>query len=994
MAEETLSKLLGNAQLSALVDATGLTPLTQPVSALGSPWHPPARLSGEATVDSPWRGLAIGASAGVELAVGVHPVGEALQVALGLEERLERLEPRPGHALAGLHLGGRAGLKGSGSAVSSGVKISASGEVLAAMELAHVLEVPGGQVLASALGELVARSRLPFAVEPGFFDGSRRELFLLKSRLGLDLSAKVETGTSGSLGVELFHGLGAQVRADYQAALSASLGLALYEEMAFSVGTLVSSQDGWLRVVLERVHQQRLTLGATASLQVKYDAGSALVAALEHLLELKPVAELIDLADQLSALAGAAAGADWPTVKARLGEKLTNRLVEALELDRLADDLARSELAGKLLAAAGKIVETYKNLGQELQSLLDRALAGADLEAGSKLRRALEDIARLGSADTDAKRDEALAQLVGEQASQSVALLEALTGVDLESLVLGSEPFERVTWAARQAQSGLEFLDSLPKELVARLQKFLEKKGIAGVLEDLEGLNDAASLEKLVEKKLRSLVERLVGKALAMIDDEDVARLQAWAKALHDRLEAAKKGIDELKERLAKLEGEVGFSLGLELELLSRRSALLDAELELSKTSEWRRAYAQLQAGSVSGFLAELAAVAQDAEEPEAVPYRLRAAVLSSRRVRSTAVSLFASFLGLTSQGRQRIEEERVEVDGAAGAEERRARYAGGFLRHEKAEGASWSAGTWLVIRGRGQGLRLDDPYDREFQPGLRFTVSRRDDATTAEELQGLGFLLESLGFHGAASALAAVPQAPKLATRLGIALEAGQEGLQAWFDSLRSLSEKQAFDDAGWNQDFRSAARRWLDDPLEVSTLTGRPELRRGPVLAAVVGSQEFADRWRNLLADERGFSLTFAGTPVNLDKDFPEVKILKSLSFARSQGVKRLLPVVQAFAALSQPPTPSECQGLVHRFPRAAAGCDPTLYGSPEFLLWLAQAGLTRLDRAGDGHSLALDTFRGLATVRWRRAGEEQWHSSHFRLGASGLAEARLLV
>ncbi|HRC87759.1 MAG TPA: hypothetical protein PK413_19365, partial [Thermoanaerobaculia bacterium] len=69
MAEETLSKLLGNAQLSALVDATGLTPLTQPVSALGSPWHPPARLSGEATVDSPWRGLAIGASAGVELAV-------------------------------------------------------------------------------------------------------------------------------------------------------------------------------------------------------------------------------------------------------------------------------------------------------------------------------------------------------------------------------------------------------------------------------------------------------------------------------------------------------------------------------------------------------------------------------------------------------------------------------------------------------------------------------------------------------------------------------------------------------------------------------------------------------------------------------------------------------------------------------------------------------------------------------------------------------------
>jgi hypothetical protein len=56
------------------------------------------------------------------------------------------------------------------------------------------------------------------------------------------------------------------------------------------------------------------------------------------------------------------------------------------------------------------------------------------------------------------------------------------------------------------------------------------------------------------------------------------------------------------------------------------------------------------------------------------------------------------------------------------------------------------------------------------------------------------------------------------------------------------------------------------------------------------------------------------------------------------------------------------------------------------------LAQAGLTRMERAGGAAAQALDSFRGLATLRWRVDEAQGWQSRSFRLGPAGLAEARL--
>jgi hypothetical protein len=142
--------------------------------------------------------------------------------------------------------------------------------------------------------------------------------------------------------------------------------------------------------------------------------------------------------------------------------------------------------------------------------------------------------------------------------------------------------------------------------------------------------------------------------------------------------------------------------------------------------------------------------------------------------------------------------------------------------------------------------------------------------------------------------------------------------------------------------------------------------------------------------VATPRDFHVQIGNRNHTVEKDMPEGRILRSLAFARSQGVPALLPVVAASRALDAAPRlPAEARRLIRVFPKAAARLGPTLFGSPLFLLWLAQASLTRLDRAGA--TRALESFRGLATLRWRAGDAASWQARTFQLGPSGLAEGR---
>jgi hypothetical protein len=949
--------------------------------------------------------LAIGATARAE--AEIHPKGTAPTAFAG-----ETLQAPTGTAWSELRLAAGVELAGSGSTTAGGFALSAKLATEAALGYRLLLPTPTGETRLGAFLALVGSSRLPGQIrlqrlEPG-------EVHQYTARLGVSLGLEASTGFSSELKQDIaaltnalgsaFADVSAEVQLRVDASFKASLGLAISDDVAITIGragTLRPAEDGWLRVRIERARERRFTAGAVFALQIQYRAADAANAILDRAFGLLPLPRAVESFREVNALL---AEGEWDKVKGRLSGRAQSLIAAWLDDTQWRQKTQNSSTIQKLVEASGEVVEAYEELrqgvGGELQSFVDRLLGEAKLVAGSPLRDALAEIEGLQATSLRQRLIDADANLAA-----AISLLELLSGRSLEELVLASDSGlgNAVTEASGLAHRAIGFLarlEKLPSQVLDRFDALATKSGIGPVVDWLR--TNAGSTEQLVgavdeglQDAIERVVERLTGKLFEQLSDVEREKIERWAKKVHDLLSTG-----DLEEKLRaaadKLDGELGFSLAIEVERLTRESSLLDLELDPADGATRKAVSAHLGAGAIGKILESLPQ--SDADEPP--PYRLRECAFVSRRVRSVAISILASLVGGRTTRSQWIRERTIRVTQDGGKLSRSGRWNGGFVRSVIGNEADlFEAGAWLEASATGAGGDLDTAYGKP-RIELRLTLQREDRKTTDQELDHYETLLDQLGFQKAAGG----PSPPQLAagtsldTRLALVLQF-PEGLGPFV-----AGSDQSKLPAGWGDELLDAARRWWDEPLitrpSSDVLIGGKRARLGIVLAALAADKqvrmEILKGSASLVRayQEEQARVTIGGKPVDVDLVQnnvlrPDYNSVREVSARVRESHRRARELSRRFQAVTTAGAAVPAAALDELSDQAAntfAGASGTLWSNPGLAFWFV---LSRLSSSGVA---GLTGSRGFATLRWRTGPEEQWEGpARWLLGAKGLGGLR---
>lgn len=833
-----------------------------------------------------------------------------------------------------------------------------------------------------AFRELLASSQLPQKVLDQTPDLVPQEAHVLEAWLRLDFGLAAAAGGEKLLSrmVELFDDTAAELKAHARFSFEASLGWSLYDAMQLAVGSFDVANPGWVRVRLQRRRRRELTLGAKLDLQVSYDLGtSALENLLERIFDLVPTPRLLDALRELDRLfteGGAAA------VKQRLSARAVAVVTDFIETEGWIDKLTADEDVRKLIDRSREIVQAYDELDAKVRDFWNTFLASARLGPGSQARRALQRVADLRGRSVEQVIDE----LVGGELNRALELIEAFGGEDLEGLVVGDPEAAQAALdqASRLAGQAVAFLDRVPDDFLARLRSFAARTGIAGTVAFLRrnlSSPDAlrSALEQAVDQRVGGLVRRVTGKLLERIDDQDVARLAAWA----DKVLAAFDRMDEIegdiRNALARLKGEVGFSFGIEISRVSERSAVVDLEIDPSVKKLREALDEALGSGDAEALIQALPdmAVGEDGEDAPP-PFRLREAIFLSRRVRTGAFSSFISLFGETTRRTSRIDAETVNLRQVDGGQLRRfGTYRGGLTRTLLAEGSKATAngtdlGVWWRATASGPDGSPAARYTKVESRSLRLGFCRRDHKTLPEERRAIDAMLADLGFLEEESD-------PKASSLPGAAVNT-QLSVDLRFDAA-ALDEvlRREDDDEGWNRDFLNAARRTFADRLVTTEFQGA---RLGAVLAALVEEPFFNDNW----TDSTGFLSRGLNKPWKVEIDGRQVQdrwvlpaggqtiirlpALSEVIFNRRGAFQRLQKAAKSHHELGARPLPEDLRTAARLFANAMGKALQKQWDLPVSPLWLVLARLSRLAPQG------LLTVRGIAVLRWKPTGAEDWN------------------
>jgi hypothetical protein len=876
--------------------------------------------------------------------------------------------PLADHRLAILDLQGAFGIAAqastSVSVTSLSFKLNASGE----LRYRHLLSVPAAVSRLHALEGLVGGSQLPQLVS--FAGLSDDEVHQFSALLSLSLGAEAAMGKDLTFKTDLFKDLAPEMSVHFQCTVNASLNASLYETLNWTAGKgdAFTMTKGWVRLRAMRESQHRLTLGAQFALDVEYKLGSTLEALLNRALELNPVARALDALRDVQKNSALLAAGDWAAVKDQLDQAVAGRIADFLD-----PILTNSAELKKIVGVSSQVVQAYDNLGETLQSFWDGLLNRGDLALQRAKLRAL--LTRITSLPDDPQ------SLLTTDEQDLIPLIEAISGHSLEEIWLGSGAsavLDKVKAEAARALSFLDALESLPDTALARITEFAKRTGIQGTLDWLRAhAASVAQLKATANDRIQKLIEKLLNKAFAQIDAGDLQKIQSWATSLNGILALPGKYEDELKAKLARLDGTVGFKLAMEVDRVSRTSALLDLEFDPGN-----KAIVKAMAGLkgltlVTVLQALLKPDGDNSTAREPLPYMLRECTFTSQRLRTSTRSFFCSLFGTTSNTRQRLTESAIDVRQVGNTITRQASYSGVFTRSTTAvirksghaSTAQFAAGAGWAASAQGAGVDLAAPYSHLDQR-LRLTITRDDDATTVEELAGIGQLLTDLGFD---LSLPPVPQAANHATRLAISLELSGPAVQGFLGNGTY--------GADWDLDFLNAARRWFDDAL--CPELDASDVPRGTVLAWLMREPSFRTGWTMSQPDfERAF--TNHEFPVHLP-DGTTVGV--RLVFAMAPAPASWSPYNMVRDAIvrrgeSQPPMRAAAQAsssaptdhpglsrLAERFARAGDAVSPSFWDSPVFALWLVLARVARTAPE------SLSTATGFASLRFKDDSAGAW-------------------
>ncbi len=881
-------------------------------------------------------------------------------------------------ALASLDLQGKLSLGTSIPPLAMGaLTLSITGSASAEGRYRHLLPVFQNQTQGAALAELAATTRLPQLVRldqirPGEvhrLDALINLSFGLEARWGRDLDLQRVVG--------LWSGLSAEVQAHVAATIQATLGWSLYEEMRLTVGRANLLDPDRVRIRLQRVDQRRFTLGAVAQLMVNYDA-SSVAAILQQTLDQSPLPRIV------SALRPIAAG-DWDAIKGQITDRAAATLDELLDDTGWKDWLANSPEVADLVKLANTVIDAYDGLGAQVQSLWDRVLGAADLGAGGELRQALDKVAGLQGKSV-------LDLITNADLRSAIEMFEALAGKSVEDVLLDGAPQQIVDRAAGLAKKAINFLDGVPQQVTDRIQGYADKLGITKTLSFLRANASSkqaltAAIEGAAQKRIRQLVERLVGKAWDLISDDDLKRVQAWAGILVDSIDSLQKRLTDV---LAKFKGELGFSLSLSLDRLTRTEALVDLEIDPRDPRLAASIPKALLAGNVRALLEAL----PDLTDDQPPTYMLREGALSHRKVRTHTLSVVFNFLGLKSLLRnqsQWTEESTLTFQQTDSGFKRTGSYAGGLVRTSTVEAESEGA-VWLEIAAADEGVKsaLAPFAPAAISRGMRLSYSYSDPKTQVPEQAALDELLAALGFINVPGSMNNVSRklgGATVETRFAITLTVNGQGVD---DFLGRLDVEPT-----WNAQYLAAAKHWFLDPPSPRQILGRP---LGATLAALIDRSDFRSSWvqpspgaftaawagsggKPVTVDGKGFNppLLRKGVPPASNPDdvarviqqwTPEFDSLPYLSWSRPRGLAALRDLAPAVAAAVGSGGHDQLVAVAGQAARAFVDVHPggladlkVSWDSPLFLAWLV---LVRLSPA------ARKAVRGVATLRWRQPGD----------------------
>lgn len=924
----------------------------------------------------------------------IQDTGESL-------DPLGNFEAPSGKRWADLDLRAGADISGTGSSGGAvAVTVSASADL--AFEYRFVRAVPTTDDLQTAVARVLGEVLLPFSFDPKSFGPDR--WYEMSLDASLSISGELAAGKTLNLYSNdgplagLLPSDSPEVAARLEVAAKASIGLELADNLRVGAGRLAAKTPGWVRFRLERSRSSSISFGASLAVTLWYNKEvlkRLLDAGLGRIGYLQVQERLLAIKTQVDQL-----GQDLTVenLRSRLSEELFDFAAKALPIDEVTGEIA--DTAKDLLAGIQRVKTRFTELDGEFQGLVDHLLAAGSLAPGKPLNEALSELKALG----DLSRDELMQKFLGGIGDLE-PLFDLLSRTSIDDLLLdGADKLHsEVSRVAGGASKVLELVQEVDD---ADLTDLLEKlTGSDRIRKVVDFINTApptpaefkAFLKNKADSELEELIDKLVGGAVDDFSNTALGRrlenLRTWAGTVSERLANAASIDQRLKAEIDKLRDRIGFVASFTIDRTTRRTTMIDVEMEPKACTA---AYRELALGKVGEFIEKLPFEKQgesddNAEEP---PFRFYHFVLASERS-TTLTWLFAPTVGAGSKkSRRAFDSSRIEIADQDGQLTRTGTYSGGLVQTSGAakEGLlrSWMGSVWLDSVGTApmdaQSASLDAPYtevDHEF----RLATLRYDDKTTPEERAGLDAMLLRLGFPAGTFSSLAPAEATASRVKVDLRLRKNTAGgvetdpVAALLEPFNVANAGQLRKDTPLSADidehFLLAGSEWLGDEL-IDTRDGTFFLNK--LLPVIVLGEPYRRRWRSF--DWRDHFLVKVGARTVRVAASPESRpgadifapVLVSLALARGRSTPQaLFQLGRAWAAAVSNPNSVEPELLVRlsrSFRRATRRTTRgiTNWSSPLFQHLLVFSSL-RHHVENDQLGLA-----GIATISWR-VGEQDW-------------------
>jgi hypothetical protein len=507
--------------------------------------------------------LTLGVTAGASANLSAIRQGQTGDLAKLLKEHgLDKfLAENPGQMFFALRLGAKAGASATGKFSYSVLSAQATVNVGGDGGFLCIAPVPeNGTVtnnVLSLLNDLKLPSDVTAPLKPGQVVALQYGGYL---KFGASISAGYELQgtqglTLGSLNLSEKYRLSASGRLGFNASIAGS----------FLIEARASARPGCVRVIVRRQRSSSLAIAADASVGFTGDLGGLPVNGRDFL----GAALGVNVKNWFNVLDKVGEFSDLKTLQSKL-DGLTNRFLSEY-LDRAFAAIPKD--FKKILDQVHSVVDKYENLDNYAINLFDRYFHKLDI-----LTLQLGKLQALTSLDN----------IAGEVDSELWAVLRTLTGGDPLTFLLNrvpgpdGKPIPSLPELQRRVQQTLDLIQGEAHKEIREVVKLAKESfPLDGFITELAKVDTIAELRALAGTKAGDFAERLIGKAIAELKNNDEAK--KVVASIQDFIQQERQ-FEQRFNNVLKMAAQQRLSASLHAEYsrADERTALIDVDINLS----------------------------------------------------------------------------------------------------------------------------------------------------------------------------------------------------------------------------------------------------------------------------------------------------------------------------------------------------------------------------------------------------------------------------